>query len=104
MATITRVVLEGYLPTAEGILYTCPALTTASLSEMNLHNINATTQTVIISVRSNAISRIIGRMLMLVNYTARRGPGAILQAGDTLRGVTTTANAVHYNIAVVEES
>jgi len=104
MALTPKVLAEGYLPTSEGVLYTVPSGTTTSLSEINLHNINAADQTVIVSARTNSISRIFGQLLLKQGYSARRGPGLILEVGDTLRGYTTTANAVHYTIMGVEQS
>lgn len=95
---------EGYLPTSQGVIYTCPASSTVYISEIELYQEHATAQDVTLWIQRDGTARkSMSRLAWVQNYHAVRSGGLVLKAGDTIEGVTTTASAVAYTISGVKE-
>ncbi|MCC7462096.1 MAG: hypothetical protein IT480_06485 [Gammaproteobacteria bacterium] len=103
MAFTAKCVAEGQLPSSAGDLYTVPAATRCYVKRIKCVNTNATSQTVVIYKRTDGTNdRIIGRAVLAQWETFAVGQ-EIVEAGDKIRGVTTTASAVDYTVDGVEE-
>lgn len=98
-----RVLAEGQLPNALGDLYTVPAATIAYIRFMSFFNTNAAAQTVRLDLDTAGTPRQHWRAALAINERAECDSSIVLQAGDIIRGVTTTAAAVNYCITGVEE-
>lgn len=105
MTQTGKALADGHLPTSQGALYTCPAATVTYISEIELFQEHATPQTVTIWIKRDGTARkSMYRASWAQNCRAVRNRGLILEAGDTIEGVTTTATAVAYAISGTEET
>jgi hypothetical protein len=97
-----KLLADGQVATTESVIYTVPANSTAFIKSVSFHNTNAATQTLIMYVRNGAsASRAVARWSLKQNETAFYNASLALEDGDTIRAVTTTANAVDYVITGV---
>jgi hypothetical protein len=106
MAFTGKILAQGQLPNAKGTLYTCPALTKAYVRFFRVSNPSGGTETVIVYYKK-ATSRQIGRAVLLTLETVDFVTDAevlVLDAGDLIEGVTTTATTVDYIIAGATEA
>ena len=105
MTQTGKALADGYLPTTQGVLYTCPSGTRTYISEITLFNTHATPQTLSIYNNRSGTAR---REFYTTGFSqyrrAVRERGLVLEAGDTIEGETTTGSAVHYIISGVEET
>jgi hypothetical protein len=70
-----------------------------TITEMSLVNNNAATQTITLGIkRSGITSRIFYSNSFAQYWQAHGGAGNVLQPGDSIEGMTTTASAVDFNI------
>lgn len=94
--------VDGQLPSSKGTLYTATAVI-AYLKSVQLFNTNVATQTIIL-YKKGATSRAIARFVLNQNEWAEFSTNMILNSGDLLEAVTTTAAAVDFVASLVEES
>jgi hypothetical protein len=95
--------IDGQLPSSKGTLYTTPASTSAYVRSMTFVNTNAATQTITIYKKSTT-SRAIAVFTLAQNERLYLDEPMVLETGDLIEAVTTTAAAVDYTISLVEES
>ena len=105
MASRTPQVLgEGQLPSAKGTLYTTPAATSAYVSLISIVNTGGSSQDVTVYANFSGTSRNLFHVDGLAqNERIDFEAGLILETGDLIEGVTTTATQVDYIITGVEE-
>lgn len=108
MSIQARLLAEGRLPAMETVLYTVPPATKTRLTSIIAYNTAGALETVLFLIRANATSRVIGRAMLLISETAKFLDNSVktpvMEAGDTLRGFSTTANIVDYYISGEEET
>lgn len=106
-----KVLFEGQLPNSKTTLYTVPALTKAYITSMVCTNTNTGIEDVIIYYKPGSTSRamysgalaaslgggLLGGKLLVTQ-------GDVLEAGDLIEGVTTTAAKVDCVIMGIEET
>lgn len=96
----------GYLPNAEGDLYTVPADTRVILTRIDLFQTNAAQQDVIIRIDHGGtvitldVSNDLAQNCRVELYDL----GKVLNAGDKIRGETQTSSAVRYELYGAVES
>lgn len=104
---VGKVLGEGQVASSKGTLYTVPSSTTAYVRSASFHNTNAATQTLIVYANPGGTSRIIGYFTLAQHETAylvTGGDALVLETGDLIEAVTTTATAVDYLITRLEET
>jgi hypothetical protein len=109
MAFTGKSLADGFVASSQGALYTVPAVTTAYLSSLSLFCDTATPQTVQLYLKqSGGTARKWRRYVFNQQYdhaeVFENGARLVLQAGDTVEAVTTTASVVAYFITGVEET
>ena len=107
MTLAIKQLADGQLPAAIGDLYTVPASTQALIKTIKAVNTNTTAETVNIYLTPSGgtARRIIPKALSLgAGYLLVVDDELTLEAGDKIRGDTTTAAKVDYTISGVEES
>ncbi len=98
---------NGQLSTSETDLYLVPALTTAIIKTIKLVNTNTITEIVNLYVKKAAgTSRLImpKNLNLVAGYMVVDDDEICLNAGDAIRGYTTTANKVDFTVYGVEET
>lgn len=96
---------NGQVANSEGAIYTCPASTRAMIKTVTFVNTSATPQTVVLYVRESAgTSRRVFQWIMSQYQTGVYGESIALNAGDTLRAVSTTNNVVDFTVHGVEQA
>ena len=102
-----KVLAEGQVASSKGTLYTVPVSTVAYIRSASFHNTNAATQTLIVYAKPGSTSRIIGYFTLAQHETAylvTGGESLVLEAGDLIEAVTTTATAVDFVLTGLEET
>lgn len=95
---------EGFIASSQGaILGPVTAVTIIPEGGIQMHNINAAIQTVILYIKRDGTARPIGRAVLEQNWSAVSDGKMVLESGDSLEAVTTTASAVHFAISGGEE-
>ena len=99
-----KVLADGQLPSSKGTLYTAPSVTQVYVSMISIVNTGATAQTVTVYYKKST-----SRVLFTVddlqqNERIEFKAGLILDTGDLIEGVTTTASQVDYVITGVKET
>lgn len=106
MAFTAKSLADGQLPSSQGAVYTVPGSTKAYVRNLFLYNTNAASQTITLWVkRSGGTARKFRTAALATDESADvlESP-LVLSAGDSIEAVTTTATAVDYFIAGVEET
>lgn len=103
MATLTpKLLADGQLPSSQGALYTCPALTTAAVKFFRLVNTSASAVTVNLYVKKSGGT---GRRIVPKDYALAAGAmldvfdavqNLPLGAGDAIEGQCSAATTVDY--------
>lgn len=107
MAFVAAVLGDGQLPNSKTALFTSPGATTTYVKKLSLFNDNAAQQLVIIYLNVSGTSRKWRRYILNQNESAEvleNGESVILEDGDSIEAVTTTASAVDYVLTGVEEA
>ena len=102
-----KVLADGQLPAAVATQYTVPTGKTAYVKFFRCHNAGSTTEAITISANVSGTRRIIGRCTLEPGETfivIDKDDVLILEAADTIDGVTTTATTVDFLISGVLES
>lgn len=103
MAFTAKSLADGQLATAQGDLY-APVGVKGMISTMEFFNAGSNTETVsIFQLRSGGASRQIYRFVLAPNESATVNRSRSLSNGDKLRGFTTNAASVNYEITGAEE-
>lgn len=103
MAIAFQALAEGYLANAlADILPAVPVLTVVPERGLVCHNINAADQTIVIYLNRDGTSRPVERARLAQNETFINAGRYVLEPGDSLRAVTTTAAAVHFTLSGTE--
>lgn len=97
MAVTGTALADGQLPSSKGTLYTAAAVT--YVKSISCHSTSATSQTVILYTNRGGTSRVIARVPLEQYETLYVELPIVLESGDLLEGVTTTATAVDYQIS-----
>ena len=106
MATRTpKVLYQGQLPTSKTTLYTVPASTRTYITSIVGFNSNAASQTVVVFYNPGGTSRVAFRIGALAqNERFDYSGGDVLETGDLIEGITTTAAALDLMIFGIEET
>lgn len=96
MAIAGVALADGQLANTKGTLYTAAAVT--YIKSISCHSTSATTQTVIVYVNRGGTSRVIARAALDQYDTLYIELPIVLESGDLIEGVTTTASVVDYQI------
>lgn len=106
-----KALADGELPTVQGAIFAATADVGTYVKNFSLYNKNAATQTItlfILRPGGSNIARFWQRYELAQNEWAIVVDGdqesLLLSPGDEIQAVTTTANAVDFDIAGVEES
>ena len=102
-----KALADGTLPTSQTAIYTVPAATVTYVKSLSLFNDNAAQQTIVLYLNVSGSARKWRRYVLAQNESAEvleGGETVILNTGDTIEAVTTTAAAVPYVITGVEET
>ena len=103
----TAVLADGQLPSTQGTLFTGPAVTVTYVKRISLFNTNAAAQTIQLWLNVGGTPRKWRRYVLNEDESAEvleTGDAIILEAGDTIEAITTTASAVDYYICGVKET
>jgi hypothetical protein len=103
----TAVLADGQLPRTQGTLFTGPAVTVTYVKRISLFNTNAAAQTIQLWLNVGGTPRKWRRYVLNEDESAEvleTGDAIILEAGDTIEAITTTASAVDYYICGVKET
>ncbi len=106
MAVNIKLIAEGQLQSTEADLYTVPSGKTALIKTITLVNGNTSVETINIYIlKSGSIKRMIAPkdFQLGVQYMAVLDDEFTLEAGDKIRGITSTAGKVDYTIHGVEK-
>lgn len=99
MATQTPVALaDGQLSTTQTAIYTVPANTIVLPTLLTLQQTNAALQTMVFYLNKSGASREYLRMENIAQkrHIEVRLSGEVLEAGDVIEALTTTASAVNF--------
>lgn len=89
---------EGQLPVLEAAQYTVPTGYNAIVTLIQANNNGSTTETVVLSLKPGSASREFIRAELLANETVEWTGDMPLEAGDVIRGKTTTTTTVDFTI------
>ena len=107
MAFTPRALSDGQLPNSIGVIFTATADIATYVKTVSLFNTNVTQQIIDLYVNRSGVNRQ-WRRIQLDQYESAEaltnGDSKLLEAGDTLLAVTTTASAVDYTVDGVEET
>lgn len=105
---------DGEVPVVQGAIFTASADVGTYIRHFSLYNKNAAAQTIDLYVTraiangGSGVARLWRQYVLDQNESAEvvdESVGSlILQSGDAIEAVTTTANAVDYDISGVEEA
>lgn len=101
----TKVLADGQIASSAADVFTATA--TTYVKQFTLFNDNAAQQTIIIWLNTSGTNRKVRQIELNQNESAELldgGQAWILENGDKIRASTTTASAVDYTIAGVEET
>lgn|SRR5512138_490835 len=87
---------DGQVADSKGTIYTTPALTTAVLKSAVFHNGNSSAETLILYAHDGTASRILAQAVLQPDETFVYDEPLVLETGDLLEAVTTTASIVDY--------
>lgn len=107
MAFAAKALGDGQLSDSQAAIYTCPLNTVAYVKSITLFNTGASIETVILWINRSGTPRKWRQYIFGANEHADVLGGAssiILEAGDTIEAMTTTAGTVDYTISGVEET
>lgn len=97
---------DGQLPDSQGAIYTSPAGTKSLVRKFTLANTNATAQTIDLYIDVSGTPRFI-RRIELLQYESvdvlTDDEEIVLDGGDAIEAVTTTAAAVDYYLGGATE-
>jgi hypothetical protein len=94
----------GYLPSTQGeILAAVTRTTIIPPRSIVLHNENAAAQTVILYLKSGGVAYPVDRGLLEQFWMGFSSARLVLESGDSLEAVTTTASAVKFIVSGGEE-
>lgn len=99
-----KVLADGQVANTLTAIYTVPGSTWAYVRTMVFHNTNAATQTVELYVNAGGTDRKLYRFQLAQNESAVVDDRITLEAGDIVKGQTTTAAAVNVTVHGVEET
>ena len=102
MAITAKLLAEGVCPSSATAVYTVPSATTALVKTVNVHNDNATAETVYIYINGSGTNRALVRAILNSEETLVYDEPLVLQTGDTLLLSSTTATGVPYAISGAE--
>lgn len=102
MAITAKLLAEGLCPASATAVYTVPGATTALVKSINIHNDNATAETIYIYVNGSGTNRPLVRVVLLSEETLVYNDPLVLQTGDTLLLSATTATGVSYAVSGAE--
>lgn len=101
-------VLNGQLPTTQGIIALCPPGTNDYVKQLYLFNNNAATQTIFLYLVSSGGTQTTWHRIVLAQnesaHVLEDGESVTLTPGDSIQAITTTASAVDYTITGVQET
>lgn len=103
----TAVLADGQLPSTQGAIFTGPAVTVTYVKRISLFNTNAAQQTIDLYLNVSGSARRWRRYVLNQHESAEvleTGDAIVLEAGDTIEAITTTASAVDYYVCGVKET
>lgn len=107
MAFTAKALADGQLATTAGGAAIFTATVTTYVKKLTLFNTNAASQTIVLYINFSGTNRSFRRYVLAQNESADvliDGESILLSAGDSIQATTTTATAVDYTVAGVEES
>jgi len=105
MADTFKKLASGLLDDAVGILYTCPALTTAIVKPIKLANIDAAPRTVTLYQDGvDDAHTLVPALIIPALGTAEDSEGVVVEAGGTIQGFADVVDTVAYAIYGLEVS